>query len=168
MVPLETTRLCLEPLDRVHADRLYAIYSEPAVRRHLITRPAGRAEFDAVFDRALRFGATHGMWTVIHKETAGVIGRIGFFGFGDPPRPDLAFLLSEAFWRIGLATEASSRCLGYAFRESGWSEVVALVRPANAAAVRVVEKLGMRPERTIEVAGGTAVVYEIRNPREGA
>lgn len=64
---------------------------------------------------------------------------------------------------MGLATEASWRCIGYAFRERGWSEVVALVRPENTAAVRVVEKLGMRPERTVALAGGAAVVYEIRN-----
>jgi hypothetical protein len=57
---LETPRLKLEPPSSAHADALYSIYCQPGVGRFLITCPTTRSDFDRVFERALRFGASHG------------------------------------------------------------------------------------------------------------
>lgn len=158
---IETSRVRLEPLRAAHADALYVIYCEPAVQRFLITCPASRADFDLLFDRALGFATTHGMWAVVDTTTSAIMGRVGFFAFGESARPELAFLLSQRFWGRGLATEASSAALRHGFRRHGWPEVVALVRPANAAAIRVLSKLGMRREDTIALGSAPAVVYRV-------
>jgi ribosomal-protein-alanine N-acetyltransferase len=158
---VETSRLLLEPLSAGHADAVYSIYSEPSVRAFLITCPASRADFDRIFRDALEFGRTHGMWAVVYKPTRAVIGRVGFLAFGESARPELAFLLSEPFWGRGLATEASSACVRYVFDRRGWREVVAVLRPANHAAIRVVTKLGMSAEQTVALGGVPAVIYRV-------
>jgi RimJ/RimL family protein N-acetyltransferase len=159
---LDTSRLRLEPLSPAHAEPLYAIYCQPGVRRHLITRPATRLEFDRLFERTLAFAASHGMWAVLGKTTSAVIGRVGFFAFGERARPELAVLLASESWGRGLATEASVACLRHAFGRLGWDEVVALVRPANLAAIAVLGRLGMRHEDDVVLAGELVHLYAVR------
>jgi RimJ/RimL family protein N-acetyltransferase len=159
--PIESSRLRLEPLCHAHADGLYAIYSEPGVRRFLLTCPTDRDHFDRIFAHALGFAASHGMWAIMDKPTEALIGRVGFFAYGESARPELAFLLSQRFWGQGLATEAARTAARYGLSRHGWTELVALVRPANAAAVRVLVKLGMQPEQSIVVADTPAVLYRV-------
>lgn len=158
---LETDRLTLEPLSAAHAEPLYAIYRQPGVGRFLITRPTTRHEFERVFARALQFEASHGMWAIVDKASAAIVGRIGFFAFGETARPELAFLLAKSHWGRGLATEASRTCLWQAFERRAWEEVIALVRPENSAAIRVLDKLRLTPERTLTLATQPAILYQL-------
>jgi ribosomal-protein-alanine N-acetyltransferase len=168
MTVIETLRLRLEPLCPVHAEALYAIYTEPAVRRFLITRPNSPADFDRIFDQALQFAESHGMWAVTRNPTREIIGRVGFFAFGPSARPELVFLLSEASWGHGFATEAASAALRWAFLRRDWSEAIALVRPGNLAAMRVLAKLGMLREQAVVVGGLEAFLYQVnRDPFAG-
>jgi ribosomal-protein-alanine N-acetyltransferase len=158
---LETSRLRLEPLAPEHAAALYTIYSEPAVRRFLIGCTTTRTDFDGLFDSAVQFGRSHGMWAIRHKDVHGLVGRVGFFAFGASARPELAFLLSERFWGQGLATEASAATLTYGFTRHAWAEVVAVARPANVAAIRVLVKLGMALAGTVMLGGAAAALYQV-------
>jgi len=160
-IRLETPRLRLEPLSPSHADALYAIYREPEVRRFLITCPSNRAEFERIFEHALRFEATHGMWAIVDPALPATIGRVGFFAFGEHARPEIAFLLSQRFWGRGLATEAAAASLAFGFSRHGWVEVIGIVRPMNDPAIRVLAKLGMRREREIVLGSAPAIVYRV-------
>ena len=158
-------RLRLEPLAPGHAGALHRIYAEPGVADLLFTRPRSREEFASAFDRALRFGETHGMWAVFARGREALLGRVGFFAFGEEKRPELVFLLSRSAWGRGLATEACARALEHAVRSRPWSEVVALVRPGNVAAVRVVEKVGFAPESDLLFGGEEARLYRASRSR---
>ena len=61
----------------------------------------------------------------------------------------------------GLATEACRTALAWAFGRHAWSECVAVVRPANQAAIRVCSKLGMRYESALHVSGVPTHVYQL-------
>ena len=74
---LGTPRLLLEPLDVSHADALHALYRDPEVARHLITRPASRAAFQEVFARALAFASSHGMWALRSTTLSPCSAEIG-------------------------------------------------------------------------------------------
>lgn len=165
---VRTPRLTLEPLSPDHREPLYAIYSEPAVQQHLISRPRDQADFNDLFARMLEMAAFLGMWAILHQPSGKLIGRCGFYSFSEAHTPELAFLLSGPFWGAGLATEASRACLDHAFSTRAWSEVVALVRPANPAAIRVLTKVGMHPERTLELNGSPAVLYRILRSQHGS
>jgi RimJ/RimL family protein N-acetyltransferase len=163
---LETARLRLVPVSTGDFDALYAVYSEPEVSRFLITQPRSREEFRAVFAQMLELSASLGMWMIVDKADDHPIGRCGFYPYAGPPAaaPELAYLLSHAYWSRGLATEAAARCLDFAFRLRGWPEVVAMVRPENLLSVRVLSKLGMRRLRRITVRGIPADLYRRERP----
>lgn len=158
---IATARLRLEPLAREHADRLYEIYLDPAVRRFLISRPDSRTDFERIFERALECGRTLGMWAVLDEAEGHLVGRCGFYPFSERARPELAMLLAASAWGRGLATEASLACLRLAFEERGFGEAIAIVRPGNTPALRVLRKLGMRPEATLELAGEPAELHQV-------
>jgi RimJ/RimL family protein N-acetyltransferase len=162
--PLDTPRLTLEPLAESHADALLALYQEPAVSRFLITRPRSRQEFRELLNLALAFGESHGMWAVLPRGERTLIGRVGFFAFGESGRPELAFLLSSSAWGRGYATEACQAALHHAFVHHRWEEVVAVVRPANSAAIRVLRKLGFSPEGEVLLKGEHAVLFHTACP----
>lgn len=157
---LETPRLALEPLALAHADALYAVYQDSGVSRFLITRPSSREEFGEMHQRALAFRESHGMWALVPRGERTLIGRVGFFAFGEDGRPELAFLLSSSVWGRGYATEACQAALHHAFSVHPWAEVVAVVRPANAAAIRVLQKLGFSPEEEVHLEGERAVLFQ--------
>ncbi len=78
---------------------------------------------------------------------------VGWCGLGplefDETQAEIYFLISREHWGQGLATEAAGALLRYAFDELHLRRVVAVVDPANRASVRVIEKLGMRRDRTV-------------------
>jgi len=167
---LETARLRLRPLTAGDHDALYGIYSEPEVARGLITPPRSIEEFQQRLDQMLDLASTFGMWAILRKNDGRLIGRCGYYPCSVPPEgaPELAYLLSRASWGVGLATEATRRCLEFAFSEQGWPEVVAMVRLGNAASARVLSKLGLKVVRRIEVRGVPADLYRVAAPARPA
>ena len=164
MRELETPTLLLRPLAAGDRDALFRIYAQPEVSAGLITRPQSIEEFRQPFDQMLELSSTLGMWAVVHKQDRRLIGRCGFYPFSEPPvgTPELAYLLSRAYWRRGLATEAARRCLDFALLDQAWPEVVAVARPDNAASARVLRKIGMELLRRIEIRDVPADLYRVR------
>ena len=68
-------------------------------------------------------------------------------------------LLRRSSWGRGYATEAARTALRFAFTEMQQSRVISLIHPANAASIRVAQRLGERQVDAVdvvasEVAGG--------------
>jgi RimJ/RimL family protein N-acetyltransferase len=61
----------------------------------------------------------------------------------DADEIEVGWVVAVAARGRGLATEAASAAIGYAFDVLGVDEVVAYTSPGNAASLRVMEKLGM-------------------------
>jgi RimJ/RimL family protein N-acetyltransferase len=109
-----------------------------------------------------------GMWAIELRATGELIGRCGFYPYagegrlGEPPEPELAFLLAREHWGRGLASEAARAALDALFRRRERPpRAIALVRPEHAASRRVLEKVGMREERRIVVNGADVALYAI-------
>jgi ribosomal-protein-alanine N-acetyltransferase len=70
-------------------------------------------------------------------------------------------LLARASWGQGLASEAAQAALAYGFERVGLERIIALTRPENIASRRVMEKLGMRYEKNLQIFHLEAVYYAI-------
>lgn len=158
---IETERIVMRPMQEADFEPLWAIWSEEAVRRYLISLPETRADFRGMFDYMLEMASRLGMWTLVEKGVGEVFGRCGFYDFGAEQIPEVAFLLSERYWGRGLGTEAAQAALGCGFQERGWARIVALVRPDNLRSLSVIKKLGMTPAGTIDLKGWKAEIHEI-------
>ena len=167
---LETSRLTLRHLECDDLDNLYALYSDPEIRRYF---PEGTLTREETLEEIEWFVHGHpehpqlGLWATIHRPSGRFIGRCGLLPWTIEGRfeVEVAYLLARPFWGQGLATEAASAIVQYAFDRLGYSRLVCLIDPANAPSIRVAERIGMRLEREMEDDGGPFLLYSL--VREG-
>jgi RimJ/RimL family protein N-acetyltransferase len=163
---LETARLLLREPRPEDLPTYHEIWSDEETTRFLGgTKTWDEAE--AMIERMRRhwdwFGI--GLFSVERREDERVLGRVGFLVW-DPERwanglrerltgpveTEIGWTLGREHWGRGYATEAALECRDWALGELGLTRLISLIARANAASIRVAEKLGERFER--EVAGG--------------
>jgi RimJ/RimL family protein N-acetyltransferase len=177
MIPiLDTPRLRLRPLAASDEADLVALDSDPEVMRYVgsppgVTSPAETAERARRRIRESERGdyAPLGFWR-IEARTDGTFHGVGAL-IRMPDTEDnrhrgaldveVAYRLARSAWGRGLATEAARAALAYGFGEAGLHRIVAVTRPEHARSRHVLEKLGMRYERDVDVFGIHAVLYAL-------
>lgn len=93
---------------------------------------------------------TPGVWfrfAIEEVATGTVLGDCALHVKGDDPRQaEIGFTLARGHQGKGYAAEAVGAVLGYAFGTLGLHRVVAITDARNAAAARLLERVGMRRE----------------------
>ena len=152
---LETKRLILRRLVMGDLDDLYALYSDPEIRRYFPDGVLSRAETQEELEWFLNGHPEHpelGLWATIHKETGKFIGRCGLLPWTIDGRDEveIAYLLDKAFWHQGLATEAARGILHYGFEQLKLARLICLIEPDNRASQNVARRIGMTLERKVD------------------
>jgi RimJ/RimL family protein N-acetyltransferase len=101
------------------------------------------------------------MWVARDPATGALAGRGGpqlSLNVGEPA-VELGWVVHPERWGEGLATEIGRASIDVAARVLGVREVVAKTLVDNTASRRVMEKLGLRPEREIDHHGLPHVLY---------
>ncbi len=146
-VTLETDRLWLEPLVAAHAPALYPVLLDELIYRFIPTEPPTSVQTLAARYARLetrRSPAGDELWLnwALHLKAADAyIGRIEVTLQADRTAY-LAYELSPAFWRQGLAAEACARVLTHLEQAYAVPRVVAEVDTRNTASIRLLERLG--------------------------
>jgi RimJ/RimL family protein N-acetyltransferase len=161
---LETPRLLLRQFVEDDLDALATMYADPETMRYM---GDGRT-----FDRGETWRAIsgtlghwllrgYGMWALVEKETGSMIGRIGFINPEGWPGFELGWTIARSHWGRGYAPEAAAVALRYARETLRQERVISLIRPANAASIRVAEKIGQRHQGSLELFEREALIYAI-------
>jgi RimJ/RimL family protein N-acetyltransferase len=166
---LETDRLLLRRLEPADLDDLFALYSDPEIRRYF---PDGTLTYEETKEELEWFLNGHpahpelGLWATIHKGSDRFIGRCGLLPWTIDGRQEveIAYLIDRAFWGQGLGTEAARAIREYAFEELRLSRLICLIDPENGASQNVATKIGMAFEKEIEDQFGRAWVYAVARP----
>jgi RimJ/RimL family protein N-acetyltransferase len=161
---LETERLVMRMFREDDFEAYARIFGDPEVARYLGDgRPLERWEAwrSMVFHLGHWSLRGYGMWAVEEKATGALVGRVGFLYPEGWPGLELAWGLGHAWWGKGYATESARRALAWGFAELGRDDIISLVYPANAASIRVAERLGERLRGTTEIFGREALLYGI-------
>ena len=163
---LETDRLVLRALADEDFDRFAVICADPEVMRWVsvdgrpLARPqAWRAMAMLVGHWALR---GYGQWAVVEKATGAFIGRAGLWNPEGWPGLEVGWFFDRARWGNGFATEAARAALAWAFDTLDARHVISVIHPANAASIRVAERIGETFERTIVLDGLELAIYGLR------
>jgi RimJ/RimL family protein N-acetyltransferase len=160
--PRRTERLVLRAPIRADLARVYAIHADPETNRF---NPAGPmrdpAQAEALLDAWLAAWTRHGYgpWAVAHAAAPDHVIGFGGIGprlYGGVERINLGYRFDAAAWGGGLATELARAALAAGFGELELEAIHALVRPAHAASIRVLEKTGMRLDGTLDDVPGQA------------
>jgi RimJ/RimL family protein N-acetyltransferase len=94
-----------------------------------------------------RFGL--GLWSVDLKDSGMPVGMCGLIQREGVADVDIGFAFLPAFRARGYGLEAASATLAYGHEVLGLKRIVGFTSPDNASSVRLLEKLGMRLERTV-------------------
>jgi RimJ/RimL family protein N-acetyltransferase len=167
---LETARLVLRPFRADDADAQAAMMGDAQVMRHLGGQPLSRE--DAW--RKLLCGAGcwslfgWGYWAVERRADGRMIGQIGFSDFKrdvTPPIeniPEMGWLFAADAGGQGHATEAGLAALEWIDSVVEPPQVTAIIDAANAASIRVAEKLGFATREQARYKGEPILLFRRR------
>lgn len=169
---LETNRLLLRHLVMDDLDELFALYSDPDIRRYF---PDGVKNIDDTREELEWYLNGHpehpelGLWATVEKETGKFVGRCGLLPWeiDDTLEVEIAYLIDKAYWNQGLATEAAKGILRYGFEELKLSRLICLMHPENLASQRIAQKVGMTLKGKVDgIAGDNfpTLIYSINKP----
>jgi [ribosomal protein S5]-alanine N-acetyltransferase len=149
---IETERLILREFQREDLQGLVPILADPKVMKF---SPTGINSVEQVLERIENFIACYrefgfGKWAVILKESNQLLGYCGIAvdQIDGKTEKELGYRLDSRYWGQGLATEAASAAIEYGFSQFNLPYILGIVERENTASVRVLEKIGMRYQKT--------------------
>ena len=161
---LTTSRLALSSCRATDAEWLHALWTDPDVRRYLwdgVVIPLERTAAAIEASRADFEARGHGLWVLTQRDTGVRVGFAGLRTAAWEPTPEIVYGLDPRQWGHGFAVEAAAAVLAHAFTVLTLPRVVAATNPPNVRSIRVLERLGMRLERTGDLDGCETRFYAV-------
>lgn len=161
---LETERLILRRFAPDDLETLIRLRSSEAVIKYLGGRALQNPEaiakrFQFYLDCYEKYA--FGMSAMIWKETGRMIGWSGLQPLDGSDEIEVGYGMIEEFWGRGIGFECAKRWLEFGFNEKNLNRIVAVADPENRGSWRIMEKCGMRYEKTETHYGMECVVYAI-------
>lgn len=157
-----TDRLRLEPLGREHLDDLVTLHRDPGVAAWF-DGPWSEAEAQKRTARAVDAWEDVGAdrWMAYERSTGALVGRggVALTHVDGADRFEVGWVVREAQWGQGYATEMGRAGLAFAFDHLGAEEVVAFTEPHNERSRAVMSRLGMQFSREIRHADRPMMLY---------
>ncbi len=167
MIDLRTPRLRLRPFTEADAPAHLELYRDPEVTRQLAGGPFLGDQIAARSERAVEKFVRHwsekgfGVFAVEEIATGRFLGQCGLNTIDELGEIEVLYALGRAAWGRGLATEAAGAALAHGFDDVRLARIAAVTRPEHRRSRHVLEKLGMRYERDVDVFGIHAVLYAL-------
>jgi RimJ/RimL family protein N-acetyltransferase len=159
---LETERLILRELVPDDAPFMLELLNDPAYILNIADRGVRDVEGARRYleERWRASYAEHGfgLWVVVHRETGASTGLCGLVRRDGLDDVDIGYAFLPAFRGRGFALESALGVKAHARDVVGLTRLVAIVTPGNARSIQVLERLGMRFERTLRLPGDASDV----------
>lgn len=161
---LETERLIIRKFTFDDLPRLIEMRSDEEVIRYIGSR---RLQNPEAIEKRLKFYIEcyekygYGMCAMIWKQTNEMIGWSGLQPLQETGETEVGYGMIKEFWGKGIGYEAARAWLEYAFTKTEAPRIVAVAAPENTGSWRIMEKCGMKYEKTDEHYGMQCVFYAI-------
>jgi len=147
---IETDRLRLRPHVAEDFAASWAMWSDPLVYGQILAAPSTEAQ---AWSRILTYAGlwtltSFGYWAVEERSTGLFVGEIGFADFKRDITPsirglpEMGWVLASAHHGKGYGTEGVRGALTWADQHLPAVRTVCLIKPENAASIRVATKTG--------------------------
>ncbi len=154
---LETDRLRLRELGEADAPFILELLNEPSFIENIVDK--GVRNLDQACDyinkgpvKSYRQNG-FGLYLTELKDLETPIGMCGLIKREGLDHPDIGYALLPAFWSKGYAYESAAAMLEYAKTILKLPLVVGITSPDNIGSARVLEKIGLKFERMINLGG---------------
>lgn len=162
---IETDRLLLREFSLEKDLNDYAsIMAENEVGRWL---PKGRGYTKDETIKFMEFIRDHwekhgfGIWAVTDKATGSLLGHCGLNYIESLKEVEVLYALGFNGRGKGFCTEAAKASLDFAFSDLKMNHIIALAKSDNGPSKNVMEKLGLKYTKDIEIFNMNCVYYEI-------
>jgi ribosomal-protein-alanine N-acetyltransferase len=161
---LETERLLVRKFTPEDLDALVELRSDDEVIKYLGGRRLQNPEAIAkrlqfYLDCYARFG--FGMCALVWKETCEMFGWSGLQPLDGTTEIEVGYGMIKKFWGMGIGYECARAWIRYGFEKANLERIVAVASPENTGSWRIMEKCGMRYEKTETHYGMECVFYAI-------
>jgi RimJ/RimL family protein N-acetyltransferase len=162
-MPIATTeRLTLREIVAGDAPFILTLVNDPAWLRFIGDKNV-RTESDArryieAGPAAMYAQRGFGLWLAERSDDGVPIGMCGLIKRDTLPDVDLGFAFLPAYRGSGYAFEAAQAAIDFAWERLGLARVVAITAPENDDSVRLLERLGFRFERMLQLADDAPAV----------
>jgi len=157
MTVLSTRRLELRHLDAGDAPFMLELLNDPSFIANIGDRGVRSVEDAAryVKDRMIPSYAQHGygLYVVELRATGAAIGICGLVRCDSLDDPDIGFAFLPRFLRQGYALESATSVSALAFEVLRLPRLLAITSAHNTRSMHLLEKIGLRFERTIVPPG---------------
>lgn len=160
---LETERIVLREVTSGDAEFVLDLLNQYSFKKYIGDRGVrtlddARAYIDTRFTESYRKHG-FGLYLIELKADGIPIGLCGFVSRETLPDPDIGFALLPQYERRGYAFEAASAAMEYGRARLGLGRVLAITTLDNESSGRLLEKIGLRFEREIELSGETLKLF---------
>jgi RimJ/RimL family protein N-acetyltransferase/protein tyrosine phosphatase (PTP) superfamily phosphohydrolase (DUF442 family) len=159
VVEFETARLRLRRLEPGDAPFILRLVNEPSWLRFIGDRGVhdleGARRYIAEGPRRLYEQYGFGLFLVERSADSQPLGLCGLIKRDTLPDVDIGFAFLPEHWSQGYAREAAAATLRYARERHRLPRVIAITSLDNVASGRLLERIGLQPEGTVRLAGGS-------------
>jgi RimJ/RimL family protein N-acetyltransferase len=167
---LETKRLVLRRLTASDAAFILELLNEPAFLENIGDRGA-RTLADARRYIARGPVASYrkfgfGLYLAERKDSGTAIGICGLLKRESLDDVDIGFAFLRRYWSQGYARESAAAVMHYGWTKLRLPRIVAITKPTNQASIALLEKLGLRFEKSIPLPdhGGEKKLFAAVSP----
>lgn len=144
LVTLSTDRLVLRPVEGRDVDDVFAIYSNTEALQYFAREPLrGREDAQRMIEENLVPGMDDKarVWAICLRDSDRMIGSFTLFHIDSANRrAEVGYILNQAFWGQGYASEALTRMIRHCFEDLGLARLEADVDPQNAGSLKLLER----------------------------
>ena len=169
MILIETERLILREVNEADAPFILKLYNDPNWIKFIgdrnIKSIENAAEYIAEKIIKAYVAKGYGMYLVVLKKTKNKtvsIGQCGLVKREGLQFTDIGFGFLEAYCKQGYGYEAAKATLAYGYNKLGLSKIVGITSEENLASQRLLEKLGLKQTKIIELPNinGPSLYFE--------
>lgn len=155
---IQTTRCDLMALRADDLEHVVRLYTDADVRRFLggpVDEQTMRSRFPAILEP----DTSTQRLAVRIKTDGSFAGLVTLSPHHDGVDTEVSYQFLPEWWGQGYATEAVQAVVTHALTHSGLPRVIAETQTANIASCRLLERIGMRLDRTVDRFGAEQSIY---------
>jgi ribosomal-protein-alanine N-acetyltransferase len=163
-INLETRRYRLDKLQESDYENIKSLYVSEEVRKYLggtiNEEEVFRAKFNEMLEELTK-DSFH--WVVTNKNSGEFLGLITLDRYYDDINMEVSYQFLPEWWGNGYATEVIREIIQYAFNRLDLPKVVAETQIVNRLSCNLLERVGMKLEKTTQRYGAKQAIYSIEN-----
>jgi [ribosomal protein S5]-alanine N-acetyltransferase len=156
---LKTERLSLQPLSENDSEFIIELLNTEGWIKYIGNRNI-QSNADAIaYIQKINANKNIRYWTVKLKDTKSPIGLVTLIKRDYLEHNDIGFAFLPLFYAKGYAYEAANAVLNYLSKNKLATNILAETLPENMSSIKLLEKLGLRFEKEMEIENETLHIY---------